>query len=153
MKVRPLTMTDCEAAGAIVGKHALWRDRYGYDAEAAGRDLLYAVSHGDTVFGAFENSTLCGFAWFIEKGAFARSPYLRLIAVDPTAQSRGIGAALLTAGEDKFRAKSKFLFLLVSDFNDRGQKFYREQGYEQMGALPNFVLEGTAELLFGKKLR
>ena len=151
--MRALTMTDCEAAGAIVGKNALWRDRYGYDAEAAGRDLLYAVTHGDTVLGAFAGATLCGFAWFIERGAFARSPYLRLIAVDPTVKSRGVGAALLTAGEDKFRAKSKHLFLLVSDFNARGQKFYGEQGYQQVGALPDFVLPGVSELLFMKRLR
>ena len=153
MNVRALTMSECEAAGNIVGKNPLWRDRYGYDSEAAGRDLLYAVSHGDVVLGAFEGSQLCGFAWFIERGAFARSPYLRLIAVDPTVQSRGVGAELLQAGEALFRPKTKFMFLLVSDFNTRGHKFYRDQGYTQVGALADFVLPGVSELLFSKRLR
>lgn len=151
--IRAMKMSDCEAAGAIVGRNSLWRDRYGYDAEAAGRDLLYAVSHGDVVLGAFVGEQLQGFAWFVEKGAFARSPYLRLIAVDPAAQGQSLGEQLLQAGEQRFAAKSKYLFLLVSDFNERGQKFYRANGYQPCGALPGFVLPDVSELLFWKTLR
>ena len=86
MEIRALRMTDCQAAADIVGQNVLWRDRYSYTVEKAARDLLYATSHGDYVLGAF-NDKLVGFAWIHPHGGFGRSPYLRLIAVSPDAQS------------------------------------------------------------------
>lgn len=145
-------MTECEAAGKIVGKNALWRDRYHYTADQAARDLLYGTSHGDFVVGAFEGATLVGIAWILPKGAFGRSPYLRMLAVDPEAQSAGAGAALLTHAERNAVKGAKHFFLLVSDFNERAQAFYKRQGYAPVGALPEFVLPDVAEQLWMKKL-
>ncbi len=147
--IKPLRMNDCQAAGEIVGRNPLWRDRYIYSAEQAARDLLYATSHGDFVIGAFDGD-LKGLAWVLPKGAFGRSPYLRLIAVDTSTQSSGTGAALLQAAEKEFAGKAKHFFLLVSDFNDRAQKFYARSGYKKVGELPDFVLPGTAEDLWMK---
>jgi len=145
-------MTDCEAAGRIVGKNALWRDRYHYTADQAARDLLYGTSHGDFVIGAFDGATLVGLAWVLPTGAFGRSPYLRLLAIDPDAQRAGAGAALLTHAEANAAKGAKHFFLLVSDFNDRAQAFYQRAGYTPVGALPDFVLPGVAEQLWMKRL-
>jgi len=145
-------MTDCEPAGRIVGKNALWRDRYHYSADQAARDLLYGTSHGDFVVGAFSGGDLVGVAWILPKGAFGRSPYLRLLAVDPDAQSAGAGHALLAHAEVNAVKGAKHFFLLVSDFNERAQSFYRREGYGPVGALPDFVLPGVAEQLWMKKL-
>jgi ribosomal protein S18 acetylase RimI-like enzyme len=151
LDVRPLRMTECDAAGAIVGKNALWRDRYHYSADQAARDLLYATSHGDFVVGAFAPA-LVGIAWVLPKGAFGRSPYLRLLAVDPEAQSAGAGLALLAHAEANAAKGARHFFLLVSDFNDRAQAFYRQAGYAPVGSLPDFVLPSVAEQLWMKVL-
>jgi ribosomal-protein-alanine N-acetyltransferase len=45
------------------------------------------------------------------------------------------------------------MVLLCSDFNTEAQRFYRRAGYEQVGALPDYVVPGVAELIFRKRLR
>ncbi len=87
------------------------------------------------------------------RGAFGRSPYLRLIGVRPDCTDLGIGAALLAAVEDQARAISNDVFLLVSDFNADAQRFYRRHGYEQIGAIPGYVLPDVTEFLMRKRLK
>ncbi len=84
-------------------------------------------------------------------GAFGRSDYLRLIGVRADCAGQGIGAALLS--EVEARATSRDLLLLVSDFNEGAQRFYRRMGYEQIGAIPGYVLPDVTELIFRKRLR
>ncbi|MCC6809248.1 MAG: GNAT family N-acetyltransferase [Deltaproteobacteria bacterium] len=151
LELRELRMNDCQSAGEIVGQNAIWRDTYHYSAEAAARDLLYGASHGDYVLGAFDK-TLIGFAWILPKGGFGRSPYLRLIAVSPNAQSRGIGAQLLDRAEADFKKTAKHLFLMVSDFNARAQAFYAARGYNRVGNVPGFVLATVDEQVWMKTL-
>lgn len=152
MELRPLRMADCEAAGAIVAANPIWRDRYNYQADACARDLLYATSHGDYVLGAFDKGLL-GFAWLLPKGGFGRSPYLRLIAVAPSAQGGGVGARLLDEAEAHFAKSARHLFLMVSDFNTRAQQFYTQRGYAMVGQVPAFVLPDVAEQIWMKTLR
>ena len=61
-----------------------------------------------------------------------------------------MGAALLQ--EVEARATSSDLFLLVSHFNEGAQRFYRRMGYEQIGAIPGYVLPDVTELIFRKVL-
>jgi ribosomal protein S18 acetylase RimI-like enzyme len=98
-------------------------------------------------------SPACGFAWAIPRGTFGRNPYLRLIGVRGEFAGRGIGARLLGEIERKAAEASSDLFLLVSDFNEGGQRFYKRQGYEQIGAIPGYVLPEVTELIFRKRLK
>jgi ribosomal protein S18 acetylase RimI-like enzyme len=91
-----------------------------------------------------------GFARFHPRGALG-APYLASIAVDPAARSRGVGAALLAAGEARF-AGARWMFLCVSDFNPRARALYERHGYRPVGALPDYVVDGHAELLMVKRL-
>ena len=91
-----------------------------------------------------------GFARFHARGALG-APYLASIAVDPAARSRGIGAALLAAGEARF-AGARWMFLCLSDFNPRARVLYERHGYRLVGALPDYVVDGRAELLMVKRL-
>jgi ribosomal protein S18 acetylase RimI-like enzyme len=91
-----------------------------------------------------------GFARFHPRGV-AGSPYLASIAVDPAARSRGVGAALLAAGEARFSA-ARWMFLCVSDFNPRARALYERRGYRRVGDLPDYVVEGRAEILMTKRL-
>jgi ribosomal protein S18 acetylase RimI-like enzyme len=40
---------------------------------------------------------------------------------------------------------------LVSDFNTGAQQFYEKQGYQRVGALPDFAKEGITEVIMVKK--
>jgi ribosomal protein S18 acetylase RimI-like enzyme len=79
------------------------------------------------------------------------SPYIASIAVAEYARGKGIGSQLLAFAE-KHEAGSRFIFLCVSSFNHRAQELYYRLGYERVGEIPNYVVEGHSELLLCKKL-
>ena len=87
----------------------------------------------------------------IDPHGFAGSPYIASIGVAADARGKGIGAQLLGSAE-RHVAGRRFLFLCVSSFNHRAQKFYCSLGYERVGEIPNYIIEGHSELLLCKKL-
>ncbi|HTS01870.1 MAG TPA: GNAT family N-acetyltransferase [Thermoanaerobaculia bacterium] len=91
-----------------------------------------------------------GFARLHPRGAVG-SPYLASIAVVPAARSRGVGAALLDAAEKRF-AGARWIFLCVSSFNERARSLYERRGYRAAGELPDYVVDGFAEILMVKRL-
>jgi ribosomal protein S18 acetylase RimI-like enzyme len=93
---------------------------------------------------------LAGFILLVPYG-FAGSPYINSIAVASEARGRGVGAALLRFAEKHFAGRGQ-IFLLVSSFNSRGQKFYRREGYEHVGELKDYILAGHSELIFRKRI-
>lgn len=95
----------------------------------------------------------CGFAWIVPKGAFNRSPYLRLFGIHPKYTKRGIGTMLMFQVESKIKIDFGELFLLVSDFNVEAQSFYIHMGYLKIGEIPNYVIHGVNELIFRKKFK
>ena len=48
--------------------------------------------------------------------------------------------------------KARYVFLCVSDFNVRARALYERHGYRLVGALPDYVVDGHAELLMAKRL-
>lgn len=99
-----------------------------------------------------EDDRACGLAWLMPRGGFGRSAYLRLLAVQEVHLKQGIGSALLAEAERLAAQFSLDMMLLVSDFNTDAQRFYRHHGYEQVGAIPGYVLPHVTELLFRKLL-
>ncbi len=91
-----------------------------------------------------------GFARFHPRGV-AGSPYLASIAAEPSARSRGVGTALLAAGEARF-AGARWMFLCVSDFNVRARSLYERLGYRAVGSLSDYVVDGFSEILMVKRL-
>ena len=81
----------------------------------------------------------------------AGSPYIACFAVAAEARGRSVGSQLLRFAEEHF-AGSGHLFLLVSSFNHRAQKLYREHGYEFVGELKDYVVAGHSELILHKRL-
>lgn len=73
-----------------------------------------------------------------------------LVGVAPDTQHQGIGAALMDSAEQVLFRSAKDVILLVSDFNLGAQRFYQRRGYQQVGALPDYVLPGVAELIYRK---
>lgn len=127
--------------------------RYGTTAEKLGGFLTRAVDRGDPLLVADEDGTAVGFAWFHTSGTFESGGYLRLIALAPGREGRGLGAALVDEMERRVAQKSPHLFLLVSDFNTAARRFYAHRGYKEVGSLPGFVLPDVAEIICWKRLR
>ena len=83
----------------------------------------------------------------------AGSPYVASIAVAAAARGQAIGARLLDFAEESCRPAARYIFLCVSSFNTRAQQFYERRGYETVGELADYVIDGASEILMHKRLR
>lgn len=150
--IRPLTASDIPIIAEWIASDPLWQ-RYQYSAAAASDGLTQALERGDLLLTAdLDGARACGLGWCMPRGAFGRSVYLRLLGVQLGHHGAGVGAALLDAAEQRAARVAREMFLLVSDFNDGAQRFYRRQGYEPVGAIPGYVLPDVTELIYWKRL-
>jgi len=157
--VRPLQPADLPACARILAENPIWQ-RYGVTLASAFQRLSVGLEQGASILVAEYNPAtsmlaetaerVAGFIWFVEKGAFFRSGYVMLIGVDPAQQGQGVGETLMDAAEQIMFEKSADVFLLVSDFNEGAQRFYRRRGYIYVGSLPGYVLPDVAELIYRK---
>lgn len=79
--------------------------------------------------------------------------YVQTLCVRDDRRRSGLGAALLTAAELRILDQSANVFLCVSSFNPRAQRFYARMGYERIGALRDIVVTGHDEILLRKTIR
>jgi len=152
--VRPMTPDDFPLVAEWMVQMTLWQ-RYGLTVERATNNFQNAFQRAEVllVADAGADNIGCGFAWCVPQGGFGRSMYLRLIGVRQERARAGVGAALLRSAEEAASKGGNELFLLVSDFNLDARRFYQRQGYEQIGAIPGYVLPDVTELLYWKQLR
>lgn len=83
----------------------------------------------------------------------AGSPYLASVAVAQAARGEGIGRQLLRHVEERFRPEARHLFLCVSSFNDGARRLYEREGFDVVGVLEDYVIDGASEVLMHKWLR
>lgn len=76
--------------------------------------------------------------------------YIQILAVHPDWRGRGVGAQLIAWAEERIFRQSPNVFLCVSSFNEGAQRFYTRLGYERVGALPDFLTAGHAEIILRK---
>jgi ribosomal-protein-alanine N-acetyltransferase len=76
--------------------------------------------------------------------------YIQTIAVHPDWRCRGIGTRMIAWAEERIFRLSPNVFLCVSSFNTRAQRFYERLGYQRVGELPDFVVRGFSEILMRK---
>ena len=76
--------------------------------------------------------------------------YIQTIALHPDWRNRGLGKQLMKFAEDRIFRKSPNVFLCVSHFNHRAQKFYESLGYQRVGELPDYLVKGFSEILMRK---
>ena len=112
-----------------------------------------AASAASATAAPADAAELWGLARFCSRGQFGNGGYLRLLALRPGCEGRGIGTLLLRAVEDEVKQHSSALFLLTSDFNTGAQRFYARHGYVPAGTLPDFARPGITENIFWKRLR
>ena len=150
--IRALRSEDCHGIAAWMLRIPLWQ-RYGLTEEGIRKSFDQALQRSEALFVAEDEAgEVRGFAWCVMRGAFARSAYLRLIGVHPDYSGHGLGRILLDYVEAQARQAGLDLFLLVPDFNVEAQRFYQRQGYQQVGAIPGYVLNDVAELIYWKRL-
>jgi GNAT superfamily N-acetyltransferase len=150
--IRPLALADVERLAERLAELPLL-ERYRRTAGALERDLTAALERGDgLVVHAAPDQEPDGLAWFLRSGTLGMGGCLRLLAVVPGGEGRGVGAALLAAFERAVAEWSGHAFLLVSDFNTGAQRFYARHGYAQVGRLPALVAPDVDELLFWRRL-
>jgi ribosomal protein S18 acetylase RimI-like enzyme len=105
---------------------------------------------GSELYVARERGRRVGFILIHPYGCVG-SPYIQSVAVAEGARGRGIGTQLVAFAERQM-ASRRFIFLCVSSFNRRAQELYSRLGYQRVGEIPDYVVEGHSELLLCKKL-
>lgn len=149
MNIRPLRPADVDECARLAGDEPFFRD-YGVDPDALGRGLTAALdAPRSAVFVAVDDMGVHGFAWFVRRGAFDRSGYLRLLAVRTDQQRGGVGRMLMERLEAEFLTPHG-IALLVTDTNTAAQRFYDRLGYRRVGTLDGYVHRGLSEHIYFK---
>ena len=76
--------------------------------------------------------------------------YVQTVVVHPDWRCRGIGTQMMAWAEERIFRQSPNVFLCVSSFNQRAQKLYERLGYQRVGELPDFLVQGFSEILMRK---
>ena len=112
-------------------------------------DCLASVEGGyKEIYVAQQDNKLSGFIILQMAGTF--KGYIQTICVSPEARGKGIGTALIQFAENRIFSVSPNVFMCVSSFNNEAAKLYRQLGYEKIGELKDFILEGYSEILLRK---
>ena len=151
--IAPATAADLPDLARLMAASALLR-RYRMEGESAAlQSLTTAFDNGDLLLLTREHG-VTGLAWAtFAPRALDGAAYLRLLLVAEAARNAGTGARLLTAVEDRARARANHLYLLVTTDNAAARRFYERHGYRHIGDLPALVWPDLDEALYHKGLR
>lgn len=111
------------------------------------------VVHGAVADSAVdEKGRILGFLASMKYG-IGLEPMVEYLCIDEEFRGQGIGTALIAHFESELFPDADNLYLFVSDINPNAIRLYVRLGYQQIGALPNFNLEGQTEFLHRKSRR
>jgi ribosomal protein S18 acetylase RimI-like enzyme len=150
VRIRTCTAADRAACAALISGQPLFVP-YGLTAEGLEKSLA-AAGHGEQILLAESEGQVLGFVWFMTRGAFGRSAYLRLLVTAPAEQGRGVGSLLMDAAEGAVFAEVSDLFLLVNSKNGAARRFYERRGFVKAGELASYVARGLDEVLLRKTM-
>jgi ribosomal-protein-alanine N-acetyltransferase len=102
------------------------------------------------VYVAADGGPILGFIIINMRGAFIG--YIQILCVDASARSRGLGTRLVEFAERRIFRVSPNVFLCVSSFNPRARALYERLGYEFVGELKNYLIDGASEHLMRKTI-
>jgi ribosomal protein S18 acetylase RimI-like enzyme len=144
--IRPMTSDDRESVIQLLADSDPWKT-LGYSHKDWSR-IFCPIPQGRETFVAESAGQVTGIAIVREK--FLLGDYLELLGVAGWARHRGTGKQLLSHVEALVFGRTKNLFACVSDFNTGARDFYRKQGFQEIGPMPNFLIPGSAEILLRK---
>lgn len=155
VRIDAMAPEDLPRAASIVGRLELFQ-RYDFTAAAAQQQLAAALTdparNDLRVARAAVDAQVTGFAWLVRRGAFDRSAYLRLIAVDPEVAGRGTGRSLMSALEAD-HLEPTGIVLMVNEANAVARSFYESLGYACVGRIPAYVRAGETECVYWRRRR
>ena len=117
-----------------------------------GRDFEFSLkeladSRKELYLALMENQ-IVGFVLIQMNGAF--KGYIQSICIDRNWRNRKIGSKLLSFAEDRIFSETPNVFICVSSFNPKARDLYQRLGYEIIGELKNYVIQGASEILLRK---
>jgi GNAT superfamily N-acetyltransferase len=146
--VRQYKPDDRTAIVALLASSEPWK-KLGYT-DADWKKLFDPLPAGREGFVIESGGAVTGFALLRQK--FLMGDYLELLVVAPSVRGTGLGSALLAHIEGLAFARVKNLFACVSDFNAEARRFYKKNGYQEIGPMPNFLIPGSSEILLRKSV-
>ena len=99
---------------------------------------------------AHADANVVGFIVLNMAGQFPR--YIQTVCVAESARGHGVGAQLVGYAEARIGRVSPNVFLCVSSFNPGARRLYERLGYEFVGPLKDYLIEGHDELLYRKTI-
>lgn len=139
VRVRAATAAEYPAAGEVCVAAYHEDGQLAGDYENTLRDVASRVRHGDVLVALDESDRIIGCVTFVlagERYAELSDPgeaEFRMLAVDPSAQGRGVGAALVKACIDLAEARQvSGLVICVRDFNVNAQRLYARFGFRRV---------------------
>jgi [ribosomal protein S18]-alanine N-acetyltransferase len=144
--IRKMGLDDREAVVHLLGESDPWTT-LGYTKDDWNR-VFCPLPQGRESYVIELDRRVAGVAIVREK--FLLGDYLELLGIAVAARGKGLGGKLLAQIESIVFARTKNLFACVSDFNQSARAFYKKQGYQEIGPMPNFLIPGSAEMLLRK---
>jgi [ribosomal protein S18]-alanine N-acetyltransferase len=108
---------------------------------SSGEKEIYVAVKGDEIFGFIVLNLHGGFVGYIQS-----------ICVAPRSRNQGIGRKLVNFAERRVFKSHPNMFICVSSFNPDAQRFYRGLGYEVVGELKDYLVDGHSEILLRKTI-
>jgi ribosomal-protein-alanine N-acetyltransferase len=100
------------------------------------------------VYLARDDAGLAGFLILCMTGAFVG--YIQTICIQPDRRGQGLGSRLVQFAENRILEESPNVFMCVSSFNHAARRLYERLGYQVVGELSNYIVEGYSEILLRK---
>lgn len=145
----PMTAEAAESLGIAFAQIDPWA-HYAF-APATLAAFLVEEEPGTQRFQIMADQTLAG-AIVIQSKWF-RGPYLQFLGVLPAFHRRGLGRVALGWFESAAQAdNARNLWVAASEFNVGAQAFYERHGFVRLATIDGLIAEGTAEVLFRKRL-
>jgi [ribosomal protein S18]-alanine N-acetyltransferase len=102
------------------------------------------------VYVARDESGLAGFLILCMTGAFVG--YIQTVCIHPDRRGQGLGSKLVDFAEQRILAESPNVFMCVSSFNRDARRLYERLGYQVIGELTDYIVQGHSEILLRKSL-
>jgi ribosomal protein S18 acetylase RimI-like enzyme len=145
MEIRALsTDSEAEKCAEMMESYEPWKTLgRGY---AESLDIIKDPSR--EVYLALVGGEILGFIILELKGAFIG--YIKSICISTDYRGKGMGTSLMEFAERRILSETPNVFICVSDFNTRAMNFYLDRGYEVIGEIKNYIIEGSSEILLRK---
>jgi ribosomal-protein-alanine N-acetyltransferase len=102
------------------------------------------------VYVAQDQGGLAGFLILCMAGALVG--YIQTVCIHPERRGQGLGSRLIEFAEKRILAQSPNVFMCVSSFNRDARRLYERLGYQAVGELTDYIVQGHSEILLRKSV-